>query len=54
MLCAAMLLCNVQVRFEAVKASVAFIVANDDDKVVLAHFKSLLPPLLLVSNAYIN
>lgn len=42
------LLFVVQVRFEAVKAAVAFIVANDDDKTILAHFKSLLSPLLAV------
>ncbi|OWF47177.1 importin-5-like [Mizuhopecten yessoensis] len=35
-----------QVRFEAVKATTAFLVANDKQQSILAHFRDLLPAIL--------
>ena len=39
---------NPQVWFEAIKASVAFLVANDKNNHLLHHFKDLLPPIIQV------
>lgn len=40
---------NPQVWFEAIKASTAFLVANDKNNHLLHHFKDLLPPMIQVS-----
>ncbi|CAC5392691.1 IPO5 [Mytilus coruscus] len=43
---------NPQVWFEAIKASTAFLVANDKNNHLLHHFKDLLPPMIQLITTY--
>lgn len=43
-----LLFVNIQVRFTAARAAVAFILANEGETAILSHFKDLLPLILQV------